>query len=205
MLKRILLTLAMGILICGAAQGAEPRFEITPFFTHRNGGGFQDAAGQEFNLLGKSGAAGAISWAASASDAQYELLFSKQSTLTDSTSPSAMRIEYLQLGGTTLLGDATAHVVPFAAGGIGAARFTPSIAGLTQETRWAFSLGGGVRIPIVKHVRLRIEARGYLTWLNGSSSLFCSSTSTSTTPCAIRAKGQTLFQYDVLGGVSFGF
>jgi opacity protein-like surface antigen len=95
--------------------------------------------------------------------------------------------------------------VPFAAGGIGAARFTPSVVGLTQETRWAFSLGGGVRIPIVKHVRLRLEARGYLTWLNGSSSLFCSGNNTSTTPCAIQAKGQTLFQYDVLGGVSFGF
>lgn len=207
MSKRILKGLSSvvfaGMLLMSAVQAQEPRFEITPFFTQRAGGGFKDAAGDDVNLKGKSGFATAINWAASEHGAQYELLFSRQSTNIDATSATPMRVEYLQLGGTTLLGDEASRVVPFASGGIGAARFTPGITGLSQETRWAFSLGGGVRIPIVKHVRLRLEARGYLTWLNGNSSLFCDSSATTT--CAIQARGQTLFQYEALGGVSFGF
>jgi len=195
--------LLTGVLLSGVAQAQEPRFEVTPFFTQRAGGGFKDDAGNDTNLKGKSGIAAAIDWAASEHGAQYELLYSRQSTNVDTASATPMRIEYLQLGGTTLLGDETSRVVPFASGGIGAARFSPGDANLTQETRWAFSLGGGVRIPIVKHVRLRLEARGYLTWLNSNSSLFCNTSSTTT--CAVQPRGQTLFQYEALGGVSFGF
>ena len=203
MLQRILMGCAVVVLLMSAAQAAEPRFEVTPFFTQRGNGGFRDTSNNDVNLTAKSGVAAMFGWAASEQGSQYELLYSRQSTRTDSATPVDMRIEYLQLGGTTLLGDAEAHVVPFASGGIGVTRFSPGIASLTQETRWAVSLGAGVRIPIVKHVRLRFEARGYLTWLNGSSSLFCSS-DTSTT-CALQAKGQTFFQYEALGGVSVGF
>ena len=179
-------------------------FEITPFFTQRAGGGFDDDANNSVNLLSKSGAAVAIDRPASEHGSQYELLYSTQSTHVDATSPIAMRIEYLQLGGTTLLGDETSHVIPYAAGGVGAARFSPDGASsLTQETRWAFSLGAGVRIPLANHVRLRFEVRGYLTWLDGGSSLFCNSAAT--TACPIQASGQTLFQYEALGGVSFRF
>jgi len=195
--------LLAGVLLMGTAQAQEPRFEVTPFFTQRAGGGFKDAAGDDVNLKGKSGFATAINWAASEHGAQYELLYSRQSTNIDVTSATPTRVEYLQLGGTTLLGDEASRVVPFASGGIGAARFSPGDSTLTQETRWAFSLGGGVRIPIVKHVRLRLEARGYLTWLNGNSSLFCNTGSS--TACSVQPRGSTLFQYEALGGVSFGF
>ncbi len=219
MFKRVLPGLVLSTLMFGAAHADQPRFEFTPFFTQRGDGGFLDASNNNVNLAGKSGMAGAFNWAASDHGSQYELLYSRQSTRTDGnqtdgSAPIDMRIEYLQLGGTTLLGDEEGHVVPFASGGIGAARFTPGVAAssaqvLSQETRWAFSLGGGVRIPVATHVRLRFEVRGYLTWLDGSSSLFCSgnttTTSTTTVTCPLQAKGQTFFQYEALGGVSVGF
>lgn len=204
MLQRFLMGLVTGLLMTCVAQAAESQIEITPFVTQRGGGGFYDATQNDINLLSKSGTAIAFNWPASAHGSQYELLYSRQSTHIDASLPVAMRVEYLQLGGTTLLGDEDAHVVPYAAGGFGAARFSPDGAsGLTQETRWAFSLGAGIRIPLAKHVRLRLEARGYLTWLDGSSSLFCNSGAT--TPCTVQARSQTLFQYEALGGVSFGF
>jgi len=203
MLKRSILGFGMAALVSGVTIAAEPKLELTPFFTQRASGGFRDATGNDSNLAGKSGMALALNWPASDHGSQYELLYSRQSTKTEGASPINMRIEYLQLGGTTLLGDEGSHVIPFAAGGIGAARFSPGAASLTQETRFAFSLGGGVRIPVANHVRLRFEARGYLTWLNGSSSLFCGSAASTT--CALQPKGQTFFQYDVLGGVSVGF
>jgi hypothetical protein len=203
MLKRIFLGLGLSAWMLGAAGAAESHFEITPFFTERGDGGFRDATNNDVNLSAKSGMAVAFGWPASEHGSQYELLYSRQSTKTDGMAPIDMRIEYLQLGGSTLLGDEESHVVPFASGGIGVTRFSPGITSLTQETRWAASLGAGIRIPIVKHVRLRFEARGYLTWLDGSSSLFCSSSTTTT--CVLHAKGQTFFQYEALGGVSIGF
>ncbi|HVY24618.1 MAG TPA: outer membrane beta-barrel protein [Steroidobacteraceae bacterium] len=204
MLQRFLTGVVTGVLMASAVQAAEPQVEITPFLTQRGGGGFYDTAGNDVNLLSKSGTAVAFNWAASEHGSQYELLYSRQSTHIDTTTPAAMRVEYLQLGGTTLIGNEDAHVVPYASGGIGAARFSPdSGSSLTEETRWAFSLGAGIRIPIVNHVRLRFEARGYLTWLDGSSSLFCNKGATA--PCPIQARGQTLFQYEALGGISFGF
>ena len=203
MLKQLIQGLGLGMLMMTAAQAAEQRIELTPFFTERGDGGFRDASDNDVNLSAKSGMAFALGWPASEHGSQYELLYSRQTTKTDGATPIDMRIEYLQVGGSTLLGDEESHVVPFASGGIGAARFSPGLATLTQETRWAVSLGAGVRIPLAQHVRLRLEARGYLTWLDGSSSLFCSSSTTTT--CALQAKGQTFFQYEALGGVSFGF
>ena len=192
--------LALSVMVSGVCA-AEPGVEITPFIAQRAGGGFNAADGSGANLSGKLATALAVDWPTTESGAQYELLYSRQSTQTDGATPINMRIEYLQLGGTTLMGDETSHVVPFAAGGLGAARFSPGLATLSQETRWAFNLGGGVRVPLSKHVRLRFEVRGYLTWLNGSSNLFCNSS----TSCELKAKGQTLFQYEALGGVSVGF
>ncbi len=227
-LVRVGMGLGLGILLASTTQAAEPRFEFTPFYTQRGGGGFDDANKNDTSLSSKSGAAIAIDWPSSEHGSQYELLYSRQNTIaSDSKTGTSidMRVEYLQLGGTTLVGDEASHVVPYAAGGLGVARFTPGAASLlaftqevtpgttaslqTQETHLAFSLGGGVRIPITNHIRLRLEARGYLTWLNGSS-VFChagaaTSDTNAVVACPLQTKGQTFFQYEALGGVSIGF
>lgn len=181
------------------ADAAERSFEITPFIVYRDGGQFQDSAGTGLDLAGRAGGALAFNWRAAEQGAQYELLYSRQSTATDAATPLDMNIEYLHIGGTTVIGELGARVEPFAAGGIGATRLTPDAASLSRETRWSFNLGGGVRIPVATHVRVRLEARGYLTWLGNNADVFCAS------GCSIAAKSSTFFQYEALAGVSIGF
>jgi hypothetical protein len=202
MFKKAVMGLGAGLLIASGAYADDKHMDVTAYFTQRADGGFRDVNKNDLNVTAKSGLAVSIGWPASEHGSEYELLYSKQSTKTDGAVPIDLKIEYLQIGGTAIIGNESSHVVPYAAGGLGATRFTPS-AGLTQETRWAVSLGGGVRIPVAQRVQVRIEARGYLTWLNGSSNLFCNSGAS--TACALNAKGQTFFQYEALGGVTFGF
>jgi hypothetical protein len=178
----------------------EPRFEVTPLFGFHDGGRFKDGITDDTIKLNSAGtAAVAINWRAGEPGTQYELFYSRQSTDTDEVLPTKLKVEYLQIGGTTIVGEAESRVVPFAVGGIGATRFSPGLSSMSQETRWSFNLGGGVRVPLAKHVRLRFEARGYLTWLGGDASLFCDS------GCTLVAKGKTFFQYAALGGVSVNF
>lgn len=197
---RILSAMLVSMLLAGAAAAEEPRFEFTPMAGYRDGGQFRDGTnGAKVSLNGSGTAALAINWRAAEDGAQYELFYSRQSTKTDAPAPIKLKTEYLQIGGTTIVGEPAGRVVPFAVGGIGAARFSPSPDSFTDETRWSVSLGGGIRIPLAAHVRLRFEARGHLTWLGGNSSLFCDA------GCVLEAKGKTLFQYEALGGVSVSF
>ncbi len=187
---------AMTVTTAGAA---EPAFEITPFGTYRDGGRFLDGAGAGLDLAGSAGGALALNWRAAEQGAQYELLYSRQSTETDAAALLEMDVEYLHIGGTTVIGELGSRVEPFAAGGVGATRLTPDAASLGRETRWSVNLGGGVRIPLAAHVRLRLEARGYLTWLGSDPDVFCAG------GCAIVARSKTFFQYEALAGVSIGF
>jgi Outer membrane protein beta-barrel domain len=191
---------ALATLEFATATAAESRIEITPLLGYRDGGQFKDgASGTTADLNGNGSVALAVNWRTADPDAQYELFYSRQSTDTDTAPSIDMKTEYLHIGGTTLLAESEGRMVPFAVGGIGAARFTPGLAGFSDETRWSLSLGGGVRLPLTKHIRLRFEARGYLTWLGGDASLFCSG------GCVITAKSKTFFQYEALGGVSVSF
>ncbi len=185
--------------LAGAANAAAPRFEITPFAAYRDGGQFQDGNGTALDLRGSLGGALAIDWRAGWQDAQYELFYSRQSTETAAVVPVHMNIEYLHIGGTTRFGELDSPVEPFAVGGIGLTWLTPETALLHSETRASLNVGGGVRIPLATHVRLRLEARGYLTWMGGNAALFCSG------GCILTVKGNAFFQYEVLAGVSVGF
>jgi opacity protein-like surface antigen len=197
--------LARGLLVmvctagCGQVLAAESRFEVTPFVGYRAGGHFKDGSDNNLDLNASSSAALAFNWRATDPGTQYELLYSRQSTQTDGAAPITMKLEYLQIGGTADMGDADARVTPFAAGGLGATRFSPGPVSLSRETRWSFNLGGGVRVPLTPHIRLRFEARGYLTWLGGDANLFCNG------GCTLVARSKTFFQYEALGGVSIGF
>jgi opacity protein-like surface antigen len=189
-----------------SAEAVEPSFEVTPFYGYQGGGAFNrqvTAIGNEVTYgkatLNSSGvAAVAINWRASEPGTQYELFYSRQSSDTNEVMPTNMKVQYLHIGGTTLVGDAQSRVVPFAVGGVGATRLSPDMSAASEVTRFSLNLGGGVRIPLAQHVRLRFEARGYLTWLGSNDAMFCSG-------CTLLPKSKTLFQYAALGGVSVSF
>jgi hypothetical protein len=87
---------------------------------------------------------------------------------------------------------------------VGGARFTPDLAGLDDETKIAFSAGGGVRFPITKHFGIRFEMRAFITLLEDDSEIFCVS-NPPTASCLIKPKSDTFIQYAGSLGVSFGF
>jgi hypothetical protein len=87
-------------------------------------------------------------------------------------------------------------------GTLGATRFSPA-ARYDDETRFSLALGGGVKIPIGERVALRLEARGFLTFVDSDSEIFCVSAGGAT--CLVRTSGSSVVQYQALAGLSFRF
>jgi opacity protein-like surface antigen len=179
-------------------------FEATVFAGYRMGGGFE--------LIESAGKAdlddhGAFAMALNLrrdETSQYELFYGRQSTRLDSTfGTPAMRVEYLHLGGTLVVNEEL-WIKPYVIGTIGGTRFTPGTAGVGNDSRFSFSLGGGMRLPLTERFSLRLEARGWLTLINTESALFCRSDDGGAI-CRIRGKGDTFIQYELLAGVAFAF
>jgi hypothetical protein len=115
-----------------------------------------------------------------------------------------MDVEYLQFGGTVSYPDAEyTHVIPYFGMTIGAARFSPDGTGLNDETKFAATMGGGLRIPINKRFGVRLDLRAYGTLFNSDSEIFCVSAAGLT--CRIKAKGDFFLQYSANLGVTIGF
>jgi hypothetical protein len=216
---RIVVRLALGLALFGAiaahagegeeegTQSApETRFEVTPFLGYRFGG--------EFDLQGSSRGAdlddhGSFALALDLrrdESSQYELFYSRQKTNLEPDSPLGelgLDVEYLHIGGTLVL-DEEQFLKPYLIGTLGLTRFTPEPGRVSDNTRFSVSLGAGMRVPVTDHFGLRLEARGYLTLVDTDSSVFCASTSAGGF-CAIRARGSTFVQYELLAGAAFSF
>ena len=73
-----------------------------------------------------------------------------------------------------------------------------------DSTKFSLSIGGGLRIPVSERFSIRLEARGFLTFVNTDSRFFCTSGALGGA-CAIRADGNTFIQYEALAGAAFAF
>jgi hypothetical protein len=109
-----------------------------------------------------------------------------------------VNVEYFHIGGT--YGQATGKVKPFVVGTFGATRMTPTGDGLHAETKFSLSLGGGVKLYLTEHVGIRLDARWFGTFFNGSGSAFCSGGA-----CLINVQGDVLSQYTANAGVVLAF
>jgi hypothetical protein len=208
-LPRFIVPLAASALVVLAATPAraadQPRynqFEITPFVGWQGGGAFEDPADNSDRDLDSATSFGVIADAAADSWRHYELLYSHQSTTVQGQIPIDMDIQYLQIGGIVSYQDAK-RVIPYFGMTVGAAQFSPDGPGLDDETKIAFSVGGGFRIPVTEHLGVRFDARAFLTLLDTSGSIFCVSANGAT--CRISAKSDTFVQYAMSLGVVFGF
>jgi opacity protein-like surface antigen len=203
------LAMAGAALLCLASpvRAAEQRkhvndFEFTPFIGYMAGGEFEDPADDSDRDLDEDNNFGLIVNAAVDSWRAYELLFTSQSTQLDGTTPIDMDVQYLQIGGTVSYPDAT-RVIPYFGMTVGAARFSPDGAGLDDETKVAFTVAGGVRVPITEHFGVRLDLRAFVTVLDTDGDLFCVSDGGLT--CNIRAKSDTFLQYSANLGFTVGF
>lgn len=211
--------LAVGLVSFGIASSAfaadgsaekestgRPRFEITPFIGYRAGGDFDVEGSDEGADLDDHTAYGLALNLRLDEVSQYELFFARQPTRFKADSPVGgldVDVDYLHIGGT-LESEEPRRFTPYLAGGLGITRISPDDAAADDETRFSISLAGGVRVPVTARFGVRLEARGYLTFIDTDSAVFCASGSFGGV-CSIRASGSTFFQYEALAGATFTF
>ena len=194
---------ALGGTSAYAADESYHPYEITPFVGYMVGGEFEDPLDSSERDIDEDTNFGIIFNIAADEWRHYEFLYTKQSTSVDGVTPFDIDIDYLQVGGTVSSPDAE-RVIPYFGMTVGAARFTPDGPGLDDETKLAFSVAGGVKVPITDRIGVRFDARAYITLFDTESDIFCVSSSGAAT-CRIRAKSDTLLQYSASLGVFVGF
>jgi opacity protein-like surface antigen len=184
----------------------EMRFEITPLGGFQGGGRFdiqnsnQNADVDSHNMYGI-----ALGLRNDPTE-QYELLYTRQETNLENNpqfGPLNLNIEYLHVGGTVVTNDER-RVQPYIAGGLGVTRFNTDLPNVNEETHFSINFGGGLRVPFNPHFSLRLEARGFLSFVDTNTAIFCASGSNGGF-CNIRGRGNTFFQYNVLAGAAFAF
>jgi opacity protein-like surface antigen len=181
-------------------------YELTPFIGYRLGGDFDidnTNPQQRANLEDQGSFALAFDLRRD-EISQYEVLYARQESRLEQGSPLApldVNVEYLHLGGTLGVDDQML-LQPYIVGTLGLTRFT--LQSGSDDTRFSFSLGGGVRVPVTPRFNIRLEGRGFLTFIDTDSSIFCASGSFGGV-CAIRAKGSSFFQFELMAGAAFSF
>jgi len=200
LLRKLAVPLVLGAFLCPALADAVD-FEIAPFVGYRFGGNFEDTNTQR-SVDAKDSADFGIAFDVEyAPDRMVEVFYSHQSTELKDTSPNVdLDIEYFQIGGVAEYTQDT--YTPYLVGTIGAARFSPS-GDLDEETRFAATLGGGVKWFLNKNVALKFEGRGYISIFDSNGSVFCVSNGGAV--CQFRVSGSVVWQLEAMMGVAIRF
>jgi opacity protein-like surface antigen len=209
---RFLPLIALGAASCiAAAQDPRPTgppaFELTPFVGYRTAGELElTTSGEDVDVDDSRTLALALNLRIDAGS-QYELFYSRQATQLESGAilgeDVELKVEYLHVGGTLTVDD-TQWLKPYIVGTLGATRFSPDPPQARDSTNFSLSVGGGLRVPFSERFSLRLEARGFLTFVDSDSSLFCE-TGTFGAVCEVSASGSTFIQYEALAGAAFAF
>jgi opacity protein-like surface antigen len=197
-------------LACAAdpsADADEPRsrftYEITPFVGYRLGGSFSVIdTGQSVDL--DNNVSYGLAFDVRADDnSSYEFFYDHQSTHMSAPSfpTTSLKVDYLQMGGTLVVNE-DLKAKPYIMGGLGATLFTPGQG--SADTRFSISLGGGVRVPVSQHFSVRLEGRGYFTFISTDTAFLCNSGG-SGAACTVRAHGSSFIQFGLLAGASYSF
>ena len=183
-----------------------PLFQAGLHGGYRMGGSLEDqATGDDRDLEDDSSFAVALELRYGQGDDRfYQLWYSRQSTeVDDGAETHDADVEYLHVGGTLPFGG-WERAQPYFAAGIGATRFSASGADTDDRTNFSGSAAFGLEIPLARHAAIRLEARGYLTFVDTDSAFFCRSDDGEGV-CRIVASGSTIFQAEALAGVLVRF
>jgi hypothetical protein len=191
-----------------AAQESTPRFELTPYAAYRFGGEFDAESGERAFELRERNAQGLIfNVRAADANTQWEALYAHQATEVETQTSFGggllgIDVDYLHFGGTYVFdGDTTR---PFVALTAGVAHFEPGLPGLSGETYFSASIGGGVQLRATKRLGVRLEGRAFASLVDSDGSLFCASGGP-VAGCALAIEGETLIQWEAHAGLVFRF
>ncbi len=203
-LTTILFLSACLVFLLAPTSASAEGFQITPFLGYSIGGEFEDYfTGTELSLS-EDETYGIIISRDTAPGTQAEFFYSFQpSSLTanGAVTPGVLTdvdVEYFHIGGRQYLGEGTAK--PFVVGSLGATHFDPHSSSLGSETRFSIGLGGGVELGASDRIGIRLEGRGFATFLDSGGAVFCGPVG-----CSVAVASQILWQFEVGAGVTFKF
>jgi opacity protein-like surface antigen len=193
--------LAVSAAAVADSGGPPPPYSVNAFIGYRFGGNFNLADTGEAVQLRDHGSFAVALDARADFDKNYELLYSRQATVLTggSFATTGTTVEYLHLGGTVTFENATPDFLPYFGGGLGVTRFTPDSPVGTSDTRFSMSLALGLRVPVSRHFQVRMEGRGYVSFVDTNTDFFCRSDQNGAI-CQIRSHGSTIFQFELLAG-----
>ncbi|MEO8308312.1 MAG: hypothetical protein ABI616_09770 [Pseudomonadota bacterium] len=186
-----------------------PRLEVTPFAGYRTGGKFEfDAPGTSRTLNIQDDSSWGLDVGLYRDYASfYELLYSQQNAQIDTRSTQVgslqLRTEYAHFGGTLLFPQDNNWFVPYLSMTIGATKFDPRDKQYRSETDFSLSLGGGMRLPFNEHAAAVLGVRGYLTFVDANTQIFCVSNGGG--GCLFRISGDAFMQFEAQLGFAFTF
>lgn len=192
-----------------AAQTATAPISGTVFAGGRAGGNFtEESANGERDVDVRSGGSGAVAidWVIDGAR-QMEVFVGRQNTELNSVTNTStggnssvpLDITYVHLGGTYYWDGSHQRGGPYAVGGFGITHFSPSLSGLTSEVRGSINLGVGYRHVLSPGISLRMELRGYATFITSSGGFLCSG------GCVVQIQGDSFTQAEALVGLSIGY
>jgi opacity protein-like surface antigen len=194
------------VLLCAltASIGNAYEYSVTPFTGFRVSDSLEEEITEETVDVDETSSFGLILSIRRDRASSYDLYFSRQDTEVSlrsgaaSNDPFGIRIDYFHLGGTVEYEEEMLH--PFATGGLGIARISPANEVFGTETKFSFSLGGGVMAPISENVRVRIEARALGITISGDRRILCANGQ-----CEAQFEGSLFMQYEANIGLSVAF
>lgn len=201
-MKSKLVLLAGSLLLFALSTGAQGRFDISPFYGYRWGGGIETTSGQEISFQDGRAYGLALDYSPLHSpDFKLELLWSRQDSAIDlhgfrGENSLHMTVDEFQIGAIVEKPSGKFH--PYLNALVGASLFGPE--GADSETRFSLSIGGGVKYFLLKNLALRADLRGYCTVVESDSAFISVGGVT-----VAHFHGSTLWQGEISGGVTLSF
>jgi hypothetical protein len=187
----------------GSSGTAGKESSLTVYGGYRVGGGFTDVTtGKTWELTEGPAYAVAADFGIDR-HTQWELFVSYRSSALKASGFSpiadniALGVTYYHVGGTYFVDEIGRGV--YVVGGLGLTNFRPREADLSSENRFSMNLGVGAMIPLGKTVAVKLEARGYATFVDSSGGFFCSG------GCTVQVKASVITQADLLAGIAVRF
>ena len=201
-MKSRLVLLASSLVLCTLSAQGQGRFDISPFFGYRWGGGLETVSGQEINFQDARAYGLALDYSPLHSpELKLELLWSRQDSSIDlpglgGEQRIGLTIDEFQIG--ALVEKPSGKFHPYLNFLVGASLFGPD--GSDSETRFSLSIGGGVKYFLLKNLALRADLRGYCTVVESDSAFISIGGVT-----VAHFHGSTLWQGEISGGVTLSF
>jgi hypothetical protein len=132
---------------------------------------------------------------------ELQLQYAQQSTTLvpgGGATPVDLTIRYLHVGGTAFAQGPIGRGL-YGVGGVGATQFSPGTGGYGAEFKPSINVGLGYYFPLGEQLALRVEARGYLTFVNSSGGFLCSG------GCVVVLRSDAFTQYEAKVGLMARF